>query len=139
LQGKVRVMGKERCETRLPLPQDAGDAILHYLSNHRPAIDDDHVFLRVYAPIAPLPSSGPISKLVRRAIQRAGVKAPSMGAHVLRHSAATEMLRQGASLDVIGAVLRHRRVDTTAHYAKVDIALLKSVLQPWPDDGGVSC
>lgn len=138
-QGKVRVMGKGRCETQLPLPQDAGDAILHYLSNHRPAIDDEHVFLRVYAPITPLPSSGPISKLVRRAILRAGVKAPSMGAHVLRHSAATEMLRQGASLDVIGAVLRHRRVDTTAHYAKVDIALLRSVLQPWPDDGGVSC
>ena len=138
-QGRVRVMGKGRCETWLPLPQDAGDAILHYMSNHRPAIDDEHVFLRVHAPVGPLPSSGPISKLVRRAIRHAGVKAPSMGAHVLRHSAATEMLRQGASLDVIGAVLRHRRVDTTAHYAKVDIALLRAVAQPWPDDGGASC
>ena len=138
-QGRLRVVGKGRCETWLPLPQDAGDAVLHYLENFRPAIDDDHVFLRVYAPLGPLPSSGPISKLVRRAIARAGVKAPSMGAHVLRHSAATEMLRQGSSLDVIGAVLRHRSIESTAHYAKVDITLLRSVAQPWPVDGGASC
>jgi len=138
-QGRLRVMGKGRCETWLPLPQDAGDAVLHYLEHNRPGIDDDHVFLRVYAPIGSLPSSGPISKLVRRAIQRAVIKAPSMGAHVLRHSAATEMLRQGASLDLIGAVLRHRCIDTTAHYAKVDLTLLRSVAQPWPVDGRSSC
>lgn len=138
-QGRLRIVGKGRCETWLPLPQDAGDAVLHYLEHDRPAIDDEHVFLRLYAPIGPLPSSGPISKLVRRAIQRAGIKAPSMGAHVLRHSAATEMLRQGASLDLIGAVLRHRCIDTTAHYAKVNPSLLRSVAQPWPVDGRSSC
>lgn len=138
-RGRLRVVGKGRCETWLPLPQDAGDAVLEYLERFRPAIDDDHVFLRVYAPFGPLPSSGPISKLVRRAIERAGVKSPSMGAHVLRHSAATEMLRQGSSLDLIGAVLRHRSVESTAHYAKVDLALLRSVAQPWPDSGGSPC
>ena len=74
------VVGKGRCETWLPLPQDAGDAVLHYLEYSRPRIDDEHVFLRVYAPIGPLASSGPISKLVRRAIERAGIEAPSMGA-----------------------------------------------------------
>ena len=138
-QGRLRVVGKGRCETWLPLPQDAGDAVLHYLEHFRPAIDDGHVFLRVHAPFGPLPSSGPISKLVRRAIRRAGIKAPSMGAHLLRHSAATEMLRQGSSLDVIGAVLRHRSVESTAHYAKVDLTLLRSVAQPWPGHGESSC
>ncbi len=138
-QGRLRVMGKGRCETWLPLPQDAGDAVLRYLQHFRPAIDDDHVFLRIYAPLGPLPSSGPVSKLVRRAIQRAGIEAPSMGAHVLRHSAATEMLRQGSSLDTIGAVLRHRCVESTAHYAKVDVAMLQVVEQPWPEEGGSPC
>jgi site-specific recombinase XerD len=131
-------MGKGRCETWLPLPQDAGDAVRHYVTCGRPASEDDHVFLRVYAPIGPLPSSGPIANLVRRALQRAGIDAPSKGAHVLRHSAATDLLRQGASLDVIGAVLRHRCIESTAHYAKVDVALLRMVAQPWPD-GEASC
>jgi site-specific recombinase XerD len=137
-RGRLRVMGKGRCETWLPLPQDAGDAVRHYVTCGRPASEDDHVFLRVYAPIGPLPSSGPIANLVRRALQRAGIDAPSKGAHVLRHSAATDLLRQGASLDVIGAVLRHRCIESTAHYAKVDVALLRMVAQPWPD-GEASC
>ncbi len=91
------------------------------------------------APFGPLPSSGPISKIVRRAIQRAGIEAPSMGAHVLRHSAATAMLRQGVPLDIIGAVLRHRSIESTAHYAKVDVALLRLIAQPWPIEGELSC
>ena len=93
----------------------------------------------VHAPLGPLPSSGPISKLVRRTIQRAGIQTPSLGAHLLRHSAATEMLRLGASLDIIGAVLRHRCIESTAHYAKVDVAMLRSVAPPWPANGGSSC
>lgn len=138
-QGRLRVMGKGRCETWLPLPQDAGEAVLHYLQYFRPASDDAHVFLRLRAPLGPLPSSGPVSHLVGRAIQRAGIAAPSMGAHVLRHSAATAMLRQGASLDSIGAILRHRCVESTAHYAKVDVAMLSEVASPWPTDGGPPC
>jgi len=137
--GRLRVVGKGRCETWLPLPQAAGDALLHYLTHFRQGIDDDHVFLRVHAPLGPLPSSGPISKLVRRTIQRAGIQTPSLGAHMLRHSAATEMLRQGCSLDIIGAVLRHRCIESTAHYAKVDVATLRSVAQPWPANGGSPC
>lgn len=139
LHGRLRVMGKGRCETWLPLPQDVGDAVSRYVERLRPALCDDHVFLRVHAPFGPLPSSGPISKLVRRAIQRAGIETRSMGAHLLRHSAATEMLRKGSSLEVIGAVLRHRCIDSTAHYAKVDVALLRSVAQPWPAERCSSC
>ena len=136
---RLRVVGKGRSETRLPLPQDAGDAVLHYLDHFRPNLDDDHVFLRIDAPFGPLRSSSGISCLVHRAIVRAGIQAPSTGAHLLRHSAATAMLQQGSSLDVIGAVLRHRSVESTAHYAKVDLALLRSVAQPWPGNGGSSC
>lgn len=139
LHGRIRVMGKGRCESWLPLPQEVGDAVWHYLEHFRPRIDDEHVFLRVYAPLGSFPSSGPISKLVRRAIQRAGIKAPSMGAHVLRHSAATAMLRQGVSLDIIGAVLRHRCIESTAHYAKVDTALLHMVTQAWLSEGEPPC
>ena len=75
--------------------------------------------------------------IVRRAIVRAGVSTPTRGAHLLRHSAATAMLREGISLPSIGIVLRHRSVETTAHYAKVDVELLRSVAQPWL--GGAPC
>ncbi len=70
--------------------------------------------------------------VVARAIERAGVEAPSRGTHILRHSLATRLLREGATLDTIGALLRHRNVSTTALYAKVDIGLLRQVSQPWP-------
>jgi site-specific recombinase XerD len=66
-------------------------------------------------------------------MKRAGVVSLAKGAHVLRHTAATEMLRQGVSLDRIGLVLRHRGIDTTAYYAKADVKLLKQVAQPWPE------
>jgi site-specific recombinase XerD len=77
--------------------------------------------------------------VVGRAIGRAGVQAPSRGTHILRHSLATRLLRDGATLDAIGAVLRHRDVNTTALYAKVDVARLRQVAQPWPDAAGSSC
>jgi len=137
--GRLRVVGKGRCESWLPLPQAPGDALLHYVVHYRPEIDDDHVFLRVHAPLGPLPSSGPISKLVGRAIERAGIETPSHGAHLLRHSAATQWLREGSPLELIGVVLRHRCIESTAHYAKVDVTMLRSVAQPWPAEGVSPC
>ena len=132
-EGALRVMGKGRSEVRLPLPQDVGDALLCYLKC-RPQVDHtDHVFLRNIAPFRPFVTGHCISGLVKRALKRAGVKSPSKGAHLLRHTAATEMLRHGVPLDRIGLVLRHRSIDTTAYYAKVDVALLKQVAQPWPE------
>ena len=59
-----------------------------------------------------------------------------MGAHVLRHSLATGMLRSGASLDEVGEVLRHRARNTTEIYAKVDVRGLRSLALPWPTEGG---
>lgn len=130
-QGRLRVVGKGGRVVRLPLPQDTGDAILEYLKTERPAAATDHVFLTARAPIRPLGGSG-LRDVVWRAIERAGVQAPSRGTHLLRHSLATRFLRDGATLDTIGAVLRHRDVNTTALYAKVDVGLLRQVAQPWP-------
>jgi site-specific recombinase XerD len=129
--GSVLVKGKTRREARLPLPQEVGDAILAYLEK-RPRAGDNHVFLRAVAPLRSLPARG-LSQIVTRAMRRAGVTASSYGAHILRHAAATEMLRNGASLYDIGSVLRHRSADMSAYYAKVDMELLKHVVQPWPE------
>jgi site-specific recombinase XerD len=137
-RGRLRVVGKGRHETRLPLPQDVGDAMLGYLKAERPAAATDHVFLTARPPIQPIRASG-LRDVVCRAIGRAGVRAPSRGTHILRHSLATRLLREGATLDAIGAVLRHRDVNTTALYAKVDVGLLRQVAQPWPDAEGASC
>jgi site-specific recombinase XerD len=70
------------------------------------------------------------------ALSRSGVNAPMKGAHVLRHSLATELLRRGASLADIGEVLRHQHPQTTEIYAKVDLSRLRLLAQPWPSGGG---
>ena len=131
--GSLRVSGKSRYEVRLPLPQDVGDAIAAYLACRPSTCPSDHVFLRNIAPFRPFRNGDGVSSVVKRLMQRAGVVAPVKGAHVLRHTAATEMLRHGVPLEKIGLVLRHRGVDTTARYAKADVALLKQIAQPWPE------
>lgn len=137
-EGSLRGRGKGRQEICLPLPQDAGEALLDYLERARPPVDDNRIFLRSTAPYRPLEISSTVSCVVRRALNRAGItNPPSYGTNLLRHSAATSMLRQGVSLDGVGTVLRHRSADTTAHYAKVDITALRQIAQPWP--GAVQC
>lgn len=131
--GTLRVLGKGRYEVRLPLPQDAGDALLRYLECRREASRTDYVFVRNIAPFKPFVSGHCVSGVVKRALRRAGVMTTAKGAHLLRHTAATEMLRHGVPLGQIGLVLRHRSIDMTAYYAKVDIGLLKQVAQPWPE------
>ncbi|MGI9485504.1 MAG: tyrosine-type recombinase/integrase [Geminicoccaceae bacterium] len=135
--GSLRVCGKSRYQVRLPLPQDVGDAILAYLECRPSSCQSDHVFLRNIAPYRSFRKGDGVSSIVKRLMKRAGVVAPVKGAHALRHTAATEMLRHGVPLEQIGLVLRHRGVDTTAYYAKVDINLLKQIAQPWPE--ALSC
>ena len=131
------VRGKGRRDVRLPLPQDAGDATLDYIEHARPEVAIDRVFLCAKAPFRPLRSGMAVSDIVRAALRRAGIEnPPSHGANLLRHTTATMMLRGGATLDEIGTVLRHKSPDTTAHYAKVDIAALQQIAQPWPKEGG---
>jgi site-specific recombinase XerD len=131
--GSLRVSGKSRYEVRLPLPQDVGDAVAAYLACRPSTCPSDHVFLRNIAPFRPFRKGDGISSVVKRLMQRAGIVAPVKGAHVLRHTAATEMLRHGVPLEKIGLVLRHRGIDTTAYYAKADVTLLKQIAQPWPE------
>jgi site-specific recombinase XerD len=132
--GTVRVglSGKGRRETRLPLPQDVGDAVLAYLQRGRPAQADPHVFLNALRPWGPI-SRQSVASVVCRALHRVGLRMPSEGAHLLRHSLATHLLRQGQSLQAIAEILRHRSIETTAHYAKVDVTQLALIAQPWPE------
>lgn len=130
--GTLRVAGKNRRETRLPLPQEVGDAILCYGAHHRPDVPSASVFLTTIAPLGPL-SAKTVTKIAARALRRANVESPIYGAHVFRHSAATTMLRQGVSLPAIGALLRHASLETTTLYAKVDTPLLHAVVRAWPE------
>ena len=131
--GTLRVTGKGRYQVRLPLPQDVGDALLRYLDGRPANVVTDHVFMRSNAPCRPFISGDGVSSVVKHALKRANIDAPAKGAHLLRHTAATEMLRNGVPLDQAGLVLRHRSIDMTAYYAKADVALLKQVAQPWPE------
>jgi integrase/recombinase XerD len=134
-EATLLVRGKGRRDVRLPLPQDAGDAVLDYIESARPQVAIDRVFLCEKAPFRPLRSGMIVSGIVRAALRRAGIEnPPTHGANLLRHSAATMMLRAGATLYEIGTVLRHKSPDTTAHYAKVDIAALQQIAQSWPKE-----
>ena len=131
--GTLTVRGKARREEKMPLPADAGEAVASYLADGRPVAGSRSVFLRSLAPRHGLSAAG-VSNIVAAAAGRAGL--PRIGAHRLRHSAATAMLRAGASLDEVSQVLRHHSAATTAIYAKVDHAALAAVARPWP--GGVA-
>jgi integrase/recombinase XerD len=133
-EGTLRVCGKNKREVLLPLPQEVGDALLSYLERSRPSVPINKVFLCLNAPYRPFPNSSGVSSVVSSALSRANIKnPPSRGAHLLRHTAATNMLRKGASLETVSAVLRHRSLDMTAYYAKVDIPRLRRIVQPWPE------
>ena len=127
--GELVVRGKGQRQDRLPLPADVGAAVAGWLRRGRPRCDCVTVFTRVRAPHRPLSSAG-VSAIVSAACRRAGL--PELNAHRLRHTAATEMLRAGASLTEVGQVLRHASVLTTAIYAKVDRNRLRTLAPPWP-------
>ncbi len=132
--GLLLVRGKGSRHDELPLPVDVGEAIVSYL-RRRPRCETRALFLRVTAPRQGLNRST-VGWVVRAACDRAGL--PRVGAHRLRHTAATEMLRAGASLAEIGQVLRHREQKTTAIYAKVDRKALRPLARSWPSQGGVA-
>jgi integrase/recombinase XerD len=133
--GQLSVRGKGGQRNELPLPADVGKAIAAYLQHGRPRSNSRRVFLRVKAPITGFRRSNGVITLVRHSLQRAGIDAPTMGAHQFRHGLATQMLSHGASLSEIGEVLGHRHPQTTSIYAKVNIKALRTLAVPWP--GGV--
>jgi site-specific recombinase XerD len=134
--GLVTIHGKGRGSEQMPLPREVGEALAAYLSNGRPPSISRAVFVRMHPPHTQFPDGGAITSLAADAIRAAGIDTPCKGAHVFRHTLATHMLSDGASLKEIGQVLRHRDEDTTRIYAKVDLTRLRSLAQPWP--GGAS-
>ena len=130
--GELTVRNGETRLDRMPWPHDVGAALTEYLRDGRPRCSTRHVFVRAQAPRTAFSAGSAIASITRRAFRRAELDPPSKGAHVLRHSLATQMLRRGASLAEIGEVLRHRKQSTTAIYAKVDLATLRSLALPWP-------
>jgi len=134
-RGCLSVQGKRGRRTQLPLPQDVGEAIVAYLRHGRPRSSSRRVFLRARAPVRGFLSQCAVGTIVRHALLRAGIEAPTTGAHQFRHALATQMLRQGASLAQIGELLGHQSPETTKIYTKVDLDALRTLALPWP--GGV--
>lgn len=133
--GELRIRGADADCDRLPIPHDVGAALTDYLKHARPVCSCRQVFVRMRAPHRGFASSVAICCIVRRALKRAGLNPALKGAHLLRHSLATQMLRQGASLAEIGQLLRHRNQQTTTIYAKVDVEALRPLALPWPGGG----
>ncbi len=130
--GRLNVRGKGGKQYELPLPKDVGKAIVAYLQHGRPHTTSRRVFLRIRPPIRGFFGQGGIGSLVRHSIIRAAIITPTKGAHQFRHGLATQMLRNGASLTEIGAVLGHRSPETTKIYTKVDLKALRTLALPWP-------
>jgi integrase len=131
-EGLIRIRRKGARWTQLPLQADVGEAVATYLRSDRPRCSSRRVFLRHRAPIRGFAHTITVSSIVRRTLIRAGVDSVRTGAHLLRHTLAVDLLRNGASLDEIGDVLSHRSPNTTALYAKVDLAALSTIALPWP-------
>jgi integrase len=127
--GDVLVRGKAGRHDRLPLPVDVGEAVVDYLRHERPETTSRSVFILSVAPRTAI-SAATVAGVAGRACERAGL-AP-MGPHRFRHTAATAMLRGGASLADVGQVLGHQHQETTSIYAKVDRGSLSMLAMPWP-------
>jgi site-specific recombinase XerD len=127
--GEVVIRGKGDRQERLPLPTDVGEAVVNYLTQGRPQVECRRLFISVQAPLGGL-SSGAVQGVVGHACDRTGMA--RVGAHRLRHTLATELLRAGATLPDVGQILRHRTLSNTALYAKVDRAALRELAQSWP-------
>jgi integrase/recombinase XerD len=133
--GHLTVRGKGNRIVQLPLPADVGKAVAAYLKDGRPRSTHRSVFLRTRAPAVRLTNSNSVGLIVNKVLARAGINNRRKGAHQFRHTLATEMLGRGASLAEIGEILRHCNPQTTAIYAKVDLASLRPLALPWP--GGI--
>jgi site-specific recombinase XerD len=135
--GEIVVRGKGDVVDRLPLLSEVGEALSSYLANDRAvSAPTRRVFLRLCAPVHEIGGRGAVSTVVRMALKRAGLRPQARGAHLLRHTLGTQMLRSGASMAQIAEVLRHHSPSSTAVYAKVDFEALRALAQPWPSVGG---
>jgi site-specific recombinase XerD len=123
---------KSHRERSLPLRQEVGEVLVSYLKFGRPGTTYREVFLRHAPSVCPLKTPSAITKIVKRLLVKAGIERRSSGAHLLRHTAATRMVNQGATFKDVADVLGHQSLQTTAIYAKLDLARLAEVALPWP-------
>jgi site-specific recombinase XerD len=131
--GEMLVRAKGRQRARMPIASDVGAAVVAYLRNGRPKSSCRQLFLRSLAPHIGFASGSAITMIAKTALERAGIRGYAhQGAHIFRHSLATELLHSGATLSEIGQLLRHKSHDTTRIYAKVDIEALRTLSLPWP-------
>jgi len=129
---------KSRRFSSLPLPEDVGKAIVDYLRSGRPPTEERHLFVchrhRIGRPL----QSAAIRNIIRRRFKRTGMKVPSGGTHILRHTVATHMVQQGVSIKEVADFLRHRSLNTTVIYTKVNLPMLLEVTLPWPKVGEIT-
>jgi site-specific recombinase XerD len=131
--GELQVRAKGRQRTRAPIPPDVGAAIVEYLRNGRQTSSCRRLFARVNAPYVGFATGSSITVIAKNALDRAGITGCAhRGAHIFRHSLATELLRSGATLPEIGQVLQHKSLEATRIYAKVDTETLRTLSLPWP-------
>ena len=129
--GTVRLAKpKSRRVDILPLPCETGRAISSYLIHERPKTRNRAVFVRHVAPYDQPIGTGVVQRAVREAYQRCGLSHTRV--HILRHSVASRLLHAGTPLKEIADVLRHRSLDTSAIYTKIDTTRLAAVALPWP-------
>lgn len=128
---EIIIRGKGAAITRLPINCDLTNALASYLK-HRPNCSSRNFFIGVNRPLKGFQSHCVVTQIVRSALNRAGLTPAQKGPHLLRHSFATQLLRQGVTLQEIGAILRHKSIKTTAMYARVDFDKLRSIALPWP-------
>lgn len=132
-EGEVRIHSpKSARERKLPLPSDVGEALAEYLRNSRPKSAQPFVFLRTRAPFSPIIGCSTVSCIAKRHLKLAGISIRGLSAHAFRHTAATRMVRRGASFKQVADVLGHRLLETTNIYAKLDEDTLHRVALPWP-------
>jgi integrase/recombinase XerD len=130
--GEIIVKGKSSRDEKLPLPQDVGQAIATYLREVRPCCSSRRLFIRMVAPLRGFASSVNVCTIVRNSLARANINIDFKGAHLFRHTLATNMLQGGANIAEIGEILRHQDPNATEIYAKVDFASLRTIAQAWP-------
>lgn len=135
-EGCIRIRaGKSARERVLPLQEDVAVDLIAYLRDGRPKSNDRAVFLRSCPPYRRLKNSACVSSIATTHIKRAGIVRSHNGAHMFRHTAATQMVSHGATFKQVADILGHRRLETTAIYAKLDLEKLSCVAMPLP--GGV--
>lgn len=135
-QGILRLnQSKNGSQVQLPLILEVGAAIADYLGKGRSGCTHRQVF--VFTQGAGPMNATAISRVIRRGLQRCHIDVPRPGAHLLRHTLASHLVQNGASLKEVADLLRHRDLNSASVYAHVDVPSLRKLAQPWPGEAAL--